>query len=70
MKESWATSDFELFPSKQTSNDHISDGSQSCVIIVLCVLSGFRASASVIFTFEKKKRFEMTKTSSLESQIF
>lgn len=29
---------FELSPSKQTSNDCISGGSQSCVIILLCVV--------------------------------
>lgn len=42
MKESWATWDFEPVSSKQTSNNHISGGSQSCIIIVSGVLSGFK----------------------------
>lgn len=71
MKENWATSDFELSPSKQTSNDHISDGAQSCIIIVFCVLSGLEPQPFLLL--KKTTTFQVKKNQNkffLESQIF
>ena len=52
---------FELSPSKQTSNDHISDGSQSCVITVLCVLSGLEPQPLLFSHWGEKKDFKWQK---------
>lgn len=52
---------FELSPSKQTSNDHISDGSQSCVITVLCVLSGLEPQPLLFSHWGEKKDLKWQK---------